>query len=92
MWAGQNMKTAYLLAAQYERVVVPVDVVARDYFGGLDKDSFLRKVGAGEISLPVIRMEVKSQKGARGVHVEDLAAWIDARREAALKEMRQLHG
>lgn len=86
------MKTAYILAAQYELAVIPVDVVARDYFGGLDKDTFLRKVGAGEIRLPVIRMEEMSQKGARGVHVEDLAALIDQRRAAAMKEMRQLHG
>jgi hypothetical protein len=85
------MKTAYLLAAQYETAVVPVDRVAKDYFGGLDKDTFLKKVGSGDIRLPVMRME-KSQKGARGVHVEDLARYIDERREAAVKEMRQLHG
>ncbi len=71
--------------------MIPVNVVAGDYFGGLDKDTFLRKVGAGEIRLPVIRMEEKSQKGARGVHVEDLAALINQRRAAAVKEMRQLH-
>jgi hypothetical protein len=46
----------------------------------------------GGIRLPVIRMEERSQKGARGVHVEDLAALIDQRRAAAVKEMRQLHG
>jgi hypothetical protein len=85
------MKTAYLLAAQYETAVVPIERVAKDYFGGLDKDTFLRKVGKGEIRLPVIRME-QSQKGARGVHVEDLARYVDERREAALKEMRQLAG
>jgi hypothetical protein len=37
-------------------------------------------------------MEERSQKGARGVHVEDLAALIDQRRAAAVKEMRQRHG
>ena len=47
-----SMKTAYILAAQYERAVIPVEVVARDYFGGLDKDTFLRKVGAGENPAP----------------------------------------
>jgi hypothetical protein len=45
----------------------------------------------GKIPLPVIRME-ESQKGARGVHVENLARYVDERREAALKEMRQLAG
>lgn len=83
------MKTVYILAAQYETAVVPVERVAKDYFGGLDKDSFMRKVRLGDIRLPVVRME-NSQKGARGVHVEDLARYIDARRDAAVKEMRQL--
>lgn len=83
------MKTVYILAAQYETAVVPVERVAKEYFGGLDNDSFMRKVRLGDIRLPVVRME-NSQKGARGVHVEDLARYIDARRDAAVKEMRQL--
>ena len=79
--------------AQYEaKSVIPVGVVVRDYFPHLTVDKFLRKVSAGEIALPVTRIEPGSQKGAKGVHLQDLANYIDARREAAQKETRQLTG
>ncbi|MBH9660974.1 pyocin activator PrtN family protein [Burkholderia multivorans] len=86
------MKTAFMLLAQYDgQAVIPIDDVCRDYFAPLTVATLLRKIGAGEIRLPVVRME-KSQKGAKGVHVEDLAAYIDARRAAAVKECDQLCG
>ena len=86
------MKTTFLLMAQYEaQAVVPIDAVCRDYFSPLTVATLLRKISAGEIRLPLVRMEA-SQKGAKGVHVEDLAAYIDARRAAAVKECEQLSG
>ncbi|MFV8529545.1 pyocin activator PrtN family protein [Ralstonia pseudosolanacearum] len=86
------MKTVFLLMAQYDaQAIVPIDAVCRDYFAPLTVSTLLRKITAGEIRLPLVRMET-SQKGARGVHVEDLAAYIDARRAAAVKECAQLCG
>jgi hypothetical protein len=41
--------------------------------------------------LPIVRIET-SQKAQRGVHLVDLAAYIDKRRAAATKECRQLTG
>ncbi|MGZ3409696.1 MAG: pyocin activator PrtN family protein [Xanthobacteraceae bacterium] len=41
--------------------------------------------------MPVVRMET-SQKSARGVHLCDLADYLDKRRAAALKECQQLYG
>lgn len=84
------MNTAFLLMAQYEgRAVIPVDEVVRDYFSHLTVQKFLRKIGAGEIALPLVRIEA-SQKAAKGVHLQDLAEYIDARRAAAQKELLQL--
>jgi hypothetical protein len=84
------MKTVFLIMAQYDaRAVVPIDEVCRDYFSPLTVPTLLRKISSGEIRLPLVRMET-SQKGAKGVHVEDLAAYIDARRAAAVKECAQL--
>jgi Pyocin activator protein PrtN len=84
------MNTAFLLMAQYNgAAIIPVDRVCSDYFTHLSVDQFLRKIGAGEIKLPVVRMEA-SQKAARGVHLADLAAWIDQRRATAEKECQQL--
>lgn len=86
------MNTAFLLMARYDGLaVVPVEAVCRDYFGHLTPAQFMRKANKGEIDLPVVRIEA-SQKAQAGVHLADLAAWIDRRREAAKKENDQLHG
>nr|WP_250809364.1 pyocin activator PrtN family protein [Neorhizobium tomejilense] len=85
-----SLRTAVLLIAQYgSRVLVSIDDVCRDYFSHLSPEKFLRKVTLGEINLPVIRMEA-SQKCQKGVHLQDLADFIDKRRDAALKELFQL--
>ncbi|MBX3580040.1 MAG: pyocin activator PrtN family protein [Rhizobiaceae bacterium] len=86
-----TLSTPFLLLAQYGgRAVIPVEDICRDYFRHLDVPKFLRKVGAGDIALPLVRME-SSQKAAKGVHLQDLADYLDMRREAGLKEFRQLH-
>lgn len=86
-----NFSTSFLLFAQYGgKAVIPVEDVCRDYFNHLTPDKFLRKVGAGEIAIPVVRAET-SQKCQKGIYLQDLANYLDTRREAALKEFRQLH-
>ena len=85
------MNTAFLLMAQYDaQVIIPVATVCRDYFPHLTPQQFLRKINAGELALPLVRMDVDSQKGAKGVHLPDLAAHIDQRAEAARRECCQL--
>jgi hypothetical protein len=82
--------TVFLLMAQYHgKAVISVDEVCRDYFPHLDSTKFIRKVGAGDIAIPMIRMEA-SQKTAKGVHINDLAEYIDRQAHAARKECRQL--
>jgi hypothetical protein len=84
------MQTSFMLLAQYNGLaVIPVDLVCRDYFTHLTPEKFLRKVQAGEIALPVVRME-GSQKCAKGVHLTDLAIYLDKQAEAARKECEQL--
>ena len=84
------MKTSFLLMAQYDGLaVIPVEWVCRDYFRHLTVEKFLRKVLVGEISLPIVRIE-SSQKSAKGVHVNDLAAYLDKQADAARKECEQL--
>jgi hypothetical protein len=80
--------TTSLLMDQYHAAMISLERVSRDYFG-MTRDRFLRKVLAGEISLPIVRMG-HSQKAAKGVHVSDLADYLDKRREAAHKECEQL--
>ncbi|WP_175656488.1 pyocin activator PrtN family protein [Burkholderia ambifaria] len=80
------MNTVFLLMAQYNATaVVPIDLVCRDYFGAMTVQTLIRKISAGEIALPLIRMD-RSQKSAKGVHIQDLANYIDERRAAAVKD------
>ena len=81
-----------VLLVQYDsQVVIPLDKVCKDYFTHLTPDMFQRKVLAGQIKLPITRLEA-SQKSARGVHINDLAQYLDAQHEAAMKECLQLSG
>jgi hypothetical protein len=86
-----HFSTPFLLFAQYGgKAIIPVEDVCRDYFNHLTPEKFLRKVGTGEIAIPVVRAET-SQKCQKGIYLQDLAEYLDQRREAALKEFRQLH-
>ena len=91
MSTGVRPSTFFILMSQYNCAIVPLKLVSRDYFGHLTEEKLLRKVLSGDISLPITRIEA-SQKAARGVHIADLADYIDKQREAALKESRQLSG
>lgn len=76
--------------AQYDgQAVIPIEWVCRDFLG-LSADKFKRKRLMGEIDLPVMRLGANSQKANLGVHLEDLAAYLDRQREAAIREQDQL--
>jgi len=86
------MKTLFLLMAQYDgQTIIPLGQVCKDYFTHLTTDMFQRKVMAGQIRIPITRLE-PSQKSAKGIHITDLAAYLDIQREAAVKECNQLNG
>jgi hypothetical protein len=77
------MRTEFFLLAQYDGLAaIPLDKVCADYFPHLSPEKMKLKIARGEIRLPLIAME-HSQKSARGVHLTDLAAYIDARRAEA---------
>ncbi|MBP2311864.1 pyocin activator PrtN family protein [Azospirillum soli] len=85
------MKTTFLLAAQYDGLaIIPLDRVCRDYFPHLSEQRLAERVQKGEINLPIVRIDPRSQKTARGVAIEHLAAWIDERKRAAEMELRSL--
>ena len=84
------MKTSFCLLALYDGLpVIPVDSVCRDFFSHLSPEQFIRKCSSGEIRLPLVRID-GSQKCAKGIHIQDLADYIDQRREAAQKELAQM--
>lgn len=90
--SANHVSTSFLLMAQYGgRAIVPLDEVCRDYFAHLTPDKLVRKVAAGDIRLPVVRMEA-SQKAAKGVHLSDLADYLDKRRDDARRELSAISG
>ncbi|MCY1449203.1 Pyocin activator protein PrtN [compost metagenome] len=82
------MNTAFILMGQYNgRAIIPLDQICKDYFTHLTPEMFQRKVLAGQIKIPITRLE-PSQKTAKGIHITDL----DLQRDAAVKEHNQLNG
>ncbi|WP_296263988.1 MULTISPECIES: pyocin activator PrtN family protein [unclassified Pseudomonas] len=85
------MNTAFVLMAQYNgQAIISLERVCGDYFTHLTPDMFQRKVLTGKIKLPITRLE-PSQKSARGIHISDLAQYLDQQRDAARKEYAQLN-
>lgn len=86
------MNTLFLLMAQYEgRAVIPLDIICSDYMN-LTVEKFKRKCLDGEIDIPIVRLGANSQKAALGIHLRDLADYIDRQREKATTEQRKLMG
>lgn len=86
------MNTLFLLMAQYNgQAVIPLNQVCADYMH-LTVEKFKRKRLEGEIDIPVVRMGANSQKAALGIHIKDLAIYIDRQRTAAENEQNQLMG
>lgn len=86
------MNTAFILMAQYNgRAIIPLAQICQDYFTHLTPEMFQRKVLAGQIKIPITRLE-PSQKSAKGIHISDLATYLELQREAAVKECNQLNG
>lgn len=84
------MNTTFLLMARYEGLaVIPVDVVCRDFFCQFTPTKFIEKVRSGEIKLPLVRLG-PGQKAAKGIPLNDLAAFIDAEIAVARKDLAQM--
>lgn len=77
-------RTAFLLMAQYEKPLIPLEAAAADF---LDISPRLAKerAAAGTLPFPTMRL-ADSQKAPRFVHVDDLAKWIDETRADARKQ------
>lgn len=70
---------------------IPIDQTRDDYFSHLTTERLMRKISAGDIALPLVRIEA-SDRCTKGVALADLATYLDERMAAARKECRQLCG
>ena len=86
------MNTAFLLMAQYSgAAIIPLERVCADYFSHLTPEKMKLKVASGQIDLPLVQLE-RSQKSARGVHLSDLASYLDSQHSRARAEHDKLMG
>lgn len=86
------MNTLFLLMAQYDgQAVIPLTRVCADYMN-LTVEKFKHKQLTGEIDIPVVRLGARSQKAGLGIHLKDLADYIDRQRQAAVNEQAKLLG
>lgn len=84
------MNTLFLLMAQYNgQAVIPLDRVCADYMN-LTVEKFKLKQSSGEINIPITRLGTNSQKAALGVHLNDLADYIDQQREKGIIEQKKI--
>ncbi|WP_286798481.1 pyocin activator PrtN family protein [Pseudomonas sp. UBA4034] len=84
------MNTLFLLMAQYNgRAVIPLTEVCADYMN-LTVEKFKHKQITGEIDIPVVRLGAQSQKAGLGIHLKDLADYIDRQRTKATLENDKL--
>ena len=77
------MNTTFLLMAQFERAVVPLEEIATAMLG-LNAAQAKRKAAHDELPFPAFR---DGQKGPWLVRVTDVAAWVDESADAALERM-----
>lgn len=86
------MNTLFFLMAQYDgQVIIPLDRICADYFSHLTPEKLKTKVAAGQIDIVIVPIE-NSQKAARGVHIKDLADYLEAQRRTAKMEHERLMG
>lgn len=85
------MNTIFMLMAQYSgKTMIPLNIVCEDFFPHLSEDKLRRKIHAGTVQLPLIRIE-SSQKASTGVDLRDLANYLDLRREEGHACYNRLH-
>lgn len=77
------MNTAFLLLAEHNRAILPLEEVAERYLG-LNERVARAKATRGELPFPAF--QPGSQKGPWLVNIADLAAWLDTERDRAAAE------
>jgi predicted site-specific integrase-resolvase len=78
------MNTAFLLMAQFNKAVIPIDDICEEFFG-LSKGVAKNYAKAGKLPIPAFRTG-KSNKSIWMINVTDLAEYLDKLRDQAKKD------
>lgn len=76
------MNTAFLLMAQFNKAIVPLDEICDEFFG-LSSRTARNYAAAGKLAVPAFR--VSTNKSTWLVNVIDLAEYLDKQRDIAKK-------
>ncbi|ABN63095.1 pyocin activator PrtN family protein [Shewanella sp. SP1S1-7] len=83
-----GINTAFLLMAQFNKVIVPLDQISKEYFG-LEPRTAANYAKAGRLPLAAFRTS-NSNKAPWMVNVTDLAEYLDKQRDAAKQDQINL--
>jgi hypothetical protein len=78
------MKTEFLLLAQFEKPVVALEDICEEYFA-CKRHTAIQKAKAGTLDVNAFQLG-ESNKSPWMVHISDLAAMIDKRRDKAKRD------
>ncbi len=78
------MNTTFMLMAQYNKAVVKLEDVSKEYFG-IGKDVAFNKAKAGQLPVPAFRAG-NSNKAPWMINLSDLGAHLDKCRDAVAAE------
>ncbi|WP_088211123.1 pyocin activator PrtN family protein [Shewanella sp. Shew256] len=78
------MNTAFLLMAQFNKVIVPLEEISKEFFA-LEPRTAANYAKAGRLPVPAFRGG-EGNKAPWLVNVNDLAAYLDKQRDAAAKD------
>lgn len=79
------MNTTFLLMAQFNKAVIPLDEICKEYFG-LESRTAKNYAKAGRLPVPAFRTS-DSNKSTWMVNVTDLAEYLDKLRDTAKKDL-----
>lgn len=79
------MNTVFLLMAEFNTSTIPLAQIAERYLG-MKPETANKKANAGDLPIPSFRLD-PGQKAPRIVHIQDLADFIDKKREEAKQEL-----
>ena len=83
------MNTAFLLMAQFNKAVVPLDLICQEYFGLLPSTA-KHQAKAGSLPVPAYRA-TQSNKAPWLVNLSDLGKYLDDCRDKAKKDHIHSH-
>lgn len=75
------MKTSLLLFAQYEKPLIPLDDICKEYLG-LSPREARRALAQGELGVKAIQLRA-TKNAPWYVHIDDLADFVDSLRRVA---------